>query len=152
MGRVGAEIEVDAQLSEVEALWFDLRRWPSFVDGFAHVAREEDGWPAAGGRLVWDSTPRGRGRVVERVTSHVPGQGQAVELEDPRLRGTQEVRFTALQDGTAVAVQLHYRLKDRNPLTPLVDLLFIRRSVRDSLRRTLTRFARELNADADLVQ
>ena len=152
MGRVSAEIEVDAALPEVEELWYDVRRWPSFVDGFARVDKHEDGWPAAGGRLVWDSTPRGRGRVVERVATHEPGQGQTVELEDPRMRGTQQVRFTRLQDGTAIGLQLDYRLKDRNPLTPLVDLLFIRRSLRDSLRRTLTRFARELKADADLLQ
>jgi len=152
VGRIGAEIEVDAELPAVEELWFDVGRWPSFVDGFAHVVAQEDGWPATGGRLVWDSTPRGRGRVLERVTSQEPGQGQAAELEDPRMRGTQEVRFTRLQDGTAIGLQLDYRLKDRNPLTPLVDLLFIRRSLRDSLRRTLTRFARELNADADLLE
>ncbi|MDX6697985.1 MAG: hypothetical protein QOE65_1382 [Solirubrobacteraceae bacterium] len=152
MPTVSAQIEVDAEPAAVEALWYDLRRWPSFVDGFAHVAKEEGGWPAAGGKLVWDSTARGRGRVVERVSSQDPGEGQAVEFEDPRMRGTQEVRFTPLADGTAVALQLDYRLKDANPLTPLVDLLFIRRSVRDSLRRTLTRFARELDADADLLQ
>lgn len=152
MGRVSAEIEVDAALPEVEELWYDLRRWPSFVDGFARAEKSEDGWPAEGGRLVWDSTPRGRGRVIERVTSHEPGQGQIVELEDPRMRGTQQVRLTRLQDGTAIGLQLDYELKDRNPLTPLVDLLFIRRSLRDSLRRTLTRFARELKADADLLE
>lgn len=152
MPRVSAEIEVDAELPAVEELWFDVRRWPSFVDGFAHVAKQEGGWPAAGGRLVWDSTARGRGRVIEKVTSHEPGQGQAVDFEDPRMRGTQEVRFTRLADGTAIGLQLDYRLKDRNPLTPLVDLLFIRRSLRDSLRRTLTRFAQELNADADLLE
>jgi Polyketide cyclase / dehydrase and lipid transport len=152
MGRVGAEIEVDAALPDVEELWFDVRRWASFVDGFAHVVGQESGWPAAGGRLVWDSTVRGRGRVVERVTSHEPGQGQAVEFEDPRMRGSQEVRFTRLQDGTAIGLQLDYKLKDANPLTPVVDLLFIRRSLRDSLRRTLTRFARELKADADLLE
>jgi uncharacterized membrane protein len=152
VGRVGAEIDVDAPLETVEALWYDVRRWPAFVDGFAHVAKQQDGWPEPGGRLVWDSTPRGRGRVVERVTQHTPGAGHTADVEDPRMRGTQEVRFTPLADGTSVALQLDYRLKDRTPLTPVVDLLFIRRSLRDSLRRTLARMARELNADADLLQ
>lgn len=151
MPRISAEIDVDAPLPAVEALWYDVNRWPSFVDGFARVVMRED-WPQAGGRLVWDSTPRGRGRVVERVSRHVPGSGQVAEVEDPRLRGTQEVRFTALQDGTAVGLQLDYRLKDRNPLTPLVDLLFVRRSLRDALRRTLVRLARELKADAELLE
>ncbi len=152
MARVSAQIDLDAPPDAVEALWYDLRRWPSFVDGFAHVAKCELGWPEEGGRLVWDSTPHGRGRVLERVTSHIPGQGQMADVEDPRLRGTQEVRFTPLQDGTAVALQLDYQLKDRTPLTPLVDLLFIRRALRDSLRRTLVRLGRELDADAELLQ
>lgn len=152
MGRVAAEIDVDAPLEEVEALWYDVRRWPSFVDGFAHVAKVEEGWPEEGGRLVWDSTPRGRGRVLERVTSHDPGLGQDATVEDPRMSGTQSVRFAPLQDGTCIALRLEYRLKDRTPLTPLVDVLFIRRSLRDSLRRTLTRMASELKADAELVQ
>jgi uncharacterized membrane protein len=151
VGRVRAEIEVDAPLEEVEALWYDVRRWPSFVDGFAHVAKLEDGWPAQGGRLVWDSTPRGRGRVLERVTEHEPGAGQTAEVEDPRMRATQRVEFERLTDGTVVALELDYRLKERNPLTPLVDVLFIRRSLRDALRRTLERLARELKADAELL-
>jgi uncharacterized membrane protein len=149
---VRAEIDVDAPLEEVEALWYDVRRWPSFVDGFAHVAKMEDGWPARGGRLVWDSTPRGRGRVVERVTEHEPGGGQTAEVEDPRMRATQRVGFERLADGTVVALELEYRLKERNPLTPLVDVLFIRRSLRDALRRTLERLGRELKADAELLQ
>jgi len=152
MASVSARIDVDAPPEAVEALWYDVARWPSFVDGFAHAATVEEGWPEAGGRLVWDSTPHGRGRVLERVSSQTPGAGQVAEVEDPRLRGTQEVRFTPLADGTEVALQLDYRLKDRTPLTPLVDLLFIRRSLRDSLRRTLLRLARELKADAELVQ
>ena len=36
-----------------------------------------------------------------------------------------------------VTLALDYRLKDRRPLRPLVDLLFIRRAQSDSLRRTL---------------
>jgi uncharacterized membrane protein len=151
VGRVRAEIEVDAPLEEVEALWYDVRRWPSFVDGFAHVAKQEDGWPAQGGRLVWDSTPRGRGRVLERVTEHEPGAGQTAEVEDPRMRATQRVEFQRLTDGTVVGLELDYRLKERNPLTPLVDVLFIRRSLRDALRRTLERLAREVKADSELV-
>jgi uncharacterized membrane protein len=152
VGRVAAEIEVDAPLGAVVELWFDLRRWPSFVDGFAHASKREADWPATGGRLVWESTPRGRGLVIERVTAYEPGVRQNADVEDPRMRGTQSVRFRPLADGTAIGLQLEYSLKERNPLTPLVDLLFIRRSLRDSLRRTLVRFARELKADAELVQ
>ncbi len=152
MAQVGAEIDVHSALPEVEALWYDTARWPSFVDGFARVVKLEDGWPDEGGRLVWESTPRGRGRVVERVTGHEPGVGQTVAVEDPKLRGVQRVQFEPLADGTAVALALEYELKEPdNPLRPIVDLLFIRRALRDALRRTLIRFGRELEADAQLL-
>jgi hypothetical protein len=153
VARIGAEIDVSAALPAVEALWYDTNRWPSFVDGFARVVKVEGGWPHEGGRLVWESTPRGRGRVVERVTGHEPGGGQTAAVEDPKLRGLQRVRFEALTDGTAVALELEYDLKEPdNPLRPLVDLLFIRRALRDALRRTLVRFGRELDADAQLLR
>ena len=42
-----------------------------------------------------------------------------------------------------MALELEYELKDRNLFTPLTDALFIRRALRDSLKRTLLRFARE---------
>lgn len=152
MTRIGAEIDVHEALSHVEALWYDTRRWPMFVDGFARVVKSEGGWPAEGSRLVWESTPRGRGRVVERVTGYEAGRGQTAEVEDPKLRGIQRVEFEPLADGTAVALALEYDLKEpANPLRPIVDLLFIRRALRDALRRTLTRFARELQADAELL-
>jgi uncharacterized membrane protein len=153
VARIGAEIDISAPLTAVEALWYDTARWPSFVDGFAHVVKEEDGWPGEGGRLVWQSTPRGRGRVVERVTGHEPGRGQTVLVEDPKLRGTQRVQFEPLADGTAVALALEYELKEPdNPLRPLVDLLFIRRALRDALRRSLERFGREVEAEFELLQ
>jgi len=152
VARIGAEIDVHADLPTVEELWYDTSRWPSFVDGFARVVKLEDGWPQEGGRLVWESTPAGRGRVVERVTGYEPGRGQTVAIEDPKLRGTQRVQFERLLDGTAVALALEYELKEPdNPLRPIVDLLFIRRALRDALRRTLVRFGRELQADAELL-
>lgn len=153
MGKVGAEIDVHAAIPEVEALWLDTDRWASFVDGFASVVKKDDGWPDAGGRLVWQSTAAGRGRVLERVTGHEPGQGQTVSVEDPKLRGTQRVQFEPLADGTAIALALEYELKEPdNALKPILDLLFIRRALRDALRRTLIRFGRELDADAQLLQ
>jgi Polyketide cyclase / dehydrase and lipid transport len=144
VGRARAAIEVVGTVEEAEALWYDLGRWPTFVDGFAHVVRRE-GWPDRGGMLVWDSTPAGRGRVVERVTARVPGQGQTSEVEDPRLSGTQTVAFASRQDGTGVTLSLDYRLKQGIPvLRTLLDVFFVGRALRDSLRRTLVRFAREL--------
>jgi hypothetical protein len=151
VGKVGAEIDVDAPLNAVEALWYDTSRWASFIDGFGNVVKLEGDWPLEGSRIVWNSTPRGRGRVVERVVGHTPGEGQTVAVEDPKLRGTQRIQFEALADGTAVALVLEYELKEATPLTPIVDVLFIRRAQRDALRRTLMRLGRELHADAELL-
>ncbi len=150
MARVTATRDVRAPLAAVERLWFDLSRWPAFVDGFAHVVKLEGDWPAAGARLVWQSTPAGRGRVVERVIEQAPRAGQTLEVEDPRLRGTQSVRFEELADGAAIALGLEYDLKQGGPVRRLTDLLFIRRALRDSLQRTLVRFSRELSADLEL--
>ena len=49
-----------------------------------------------------------------------------------------------------VTLSLAYELKERTPLTWLVDALFVRRAMVASLRRTLTRFARERRADTEL--
>jgi hypothetical protein len=149
MGKASASIDVPGLASEAEALWYDPVRWASFVDGFGHVADLSGGWPAEG-RLVWDSTPEGRGRVLEIVTTYEPRGGQTLAVEDSRLRGTQRVVFTPGPDGVRVTLELEYELKERNPLIWLADLLFIRREVAASLRRTLTRFARERRGDMEL--
>jgi hypothetical protein len=152
MGQVAASREVRAPVGAAERLWYDTSRWPSFIDGFGHVVQVEGDWPAAGARVVWDSTAAGRGRVVERVIEHQPGAGQSTEVEDPRLRGTQRIRFERLEDGVEVGLELEYELKQRTALQPLVDALFIRRALRDSLRRTLARFSHELRADMELLR
>jgi hypothetical protein len=92
---------------------------------------------------VWVSRPKGRGRVQERVTAYEPRSGQTVEVEEERLRGTQTVTFEPAGDEVRVALTLDYELKERTFLTPLVDLLYIRREIGDSLRRTLARFGHE---------
>ena len=62
MGKVKATVLLTGfRASEAEALWYDTNRWPTFVDGFAHVVSSERDWPAAPGILVWQSTPAGRG-------------------------------------------------------------------------------------------
>jgi len=150
MAETSVALDLAGTVEEAEALWYDLARWPSFVDGFGHVVRKEDGWPRSGTTLVWDSLPNGRGRVVERVTAHEAGRGQTVEVEDPRLRGSQTISFQILDDGFGVSLALDYRLKQGGPLRAVIDLLFIRRAIRDSLRRTLVRFGRELDAEREL--
>ncbi len=92
MGRASASLRVPGLASEAEALWYDPVRWAAWIDGFGHVVELPDGWPAEG-RLVWDSTPGGRGRVAETVTAYEARGGQTLAVEDSRLRGTQRVAF-----------------------------------------------------------
>jgi uncharacterized membrane protein len=148
MGRASATITVPGRAFEAEQLWYDPTRWPSWIDGFAHVVRlDEDRWPDAGATLVWNSRPGGRGRVIERVTAFEQRTGQTLHVEDERLRGTQEVRFSPAGDDTRVTLTLTYALKRSNPLTPAIDWLFVRRAINDSLSRTLRRFAHERAGD-----
>jgi hypothetical protein len=139
---------VPGRIVEAEELWYDPHRWAAWVDGFGHVSRLEGGWPDVGARLVWDSPPRGRGRVQELVTAYEARTGQTREVEDARLRGIQTVTFEAAgADEVEVTLMLDYELKQRNPFTPLLDRLFIRRELTESLRRTLTRFGHERRAE-----
>jgi hypothetical protein len=147
MGRVRASVVVPGLASAAEALWYDQRRWPAFVDGLKHVARIEGNWPAAGSRVLWDSTPGGRGRVQERVLAYEPRTGQELAVEDEKIRGTQRVAFVPREGGVVVTLELQYELKESKPLMKLVDLLFVRRPQRESLERTLRRFATELRDD-----
>ena len=151
MARARAAIDLEARPSEAEALWYDVARWPAFVDGFGHLVKREGDWPARGARVVWDSTPDGRGRVVEHVTAYEVRSGQTVEVEDPRMAGTQTVGFEPREGGRCrMTLELDYELKDRTILTPVVDALFVRRALGDALRRTLARFARELAFEGEL--
>lgn len=142
MGTVRAAVRIGAPIFAAEELWYDLARWPAFMDGFAHVARVDADWPR-GGSLTWDSHPGGRERVIEDVLWFSPREGQDVAVEDPKLTGTQRLRFPP----GGVTLELEYRLKES---MWLVDLLFVRRQLRDSMTRTLRRFAVELAADAEL--
>jgi hypothetical protein len=152
MGHAQASIDLPVQVSAAEALWYDVHRWPVFVDGFGHVAKVEGDWPGVGARLLWDSVPAGRGRVVERVTHYEVRSGQTVEVEDERITGTQTVAFSPMTDGRSVMVlDLRWELKDRTPLTPLLDALFVRRGFTDALRRTLSRFQREVRVEGEAL-
>ena len=150
MGRVSARIDVPGQASDAEALWYDHRRWPSFVDGCKHVARVDGDWPGVGALVVWDSWPEGRGRVLEEVVGYEARVGQSVTVEDESIRGTQRVSFTPHTGGVTVSLELAYELKDaRKQRFGVFDLLFVRRPQREALQRTLRRFAGELRADRD---
>lgn len=144
MSRARASVAIPGfSVADAEGLWYDRARWPSFIDGMKHVHAVEGDYPRAGA-VKWASHPGGRGRVLERIVAYTPGEGQELDIQDTQIHGRQSVRFTALEDGVGVELELDYAIKKRTPLTPIVDLLFVRRAQADSLRRTLERFAREL--------
>jgi hypothetical protein len=152
MGRVKTELQLPGvAASDAEELWYDTRRWPTFVDGIGHVQRTDDGWPRLpGATVVWDSKPGGRGRVLERVVSFESRVGQTVEVEDEKIHGRQVVGFQPGSDGCTMTLELDYAIKQDRGVPAVIDFLFVRRPMRDSLRRTLARFEREVRAPADL--
>ena len=141
----------DARVADAEALWYDLGRWSAFVDGFGHVDSVQGEWPEVGSRIVWKSRPGGRGRVAERVVRYEPRVGQTTRVEDPDITGTQTVTFTPADDGCEIAVELEYELRQRGFGGGVTDLIFVRKAFKDSLRRTLRRFATELTAERELT-
>jgi hypothetical protein len=152
VGKVRASVDLPGfRASDAEALWYDTARWPTFVDGFAHVVSTEGDWPNAPSTLVWQSTPAGRGRVIERVVAYEPRLGQTAEVDDPKMTATQRVAFEPSDHGVAFTLTMDYALKEGGPLKPFTDFFFIRRAIGDSLKRTVGRFARELQADAELA-
>ena len=151
MGRARAAATVELPPHEAFDLWTDVSRWPTFVDGFARVQRVDDGWPAEGVKLVWQSTPDGRGLVTERVTASEPGVILATQVFEEQLAGTQTVTFEADdEEGTLVELELEYELTRGGPLAGITDVLFIRRAQRDALVRTLRRYATEAAEEAAL--
>ena len=142
--RVSVTTTVPGRVVDAEELWYDPHRWAAWIDGFGHVAKLEGEWPQIGARLLWDSRPQGRGRVLERVVAYEPRRGQSLEVEDEKLTGVQTVAFEPENDEVRVSLTLEYSLKEGNRL---LDLLFVRRALRDSLNRTLTRFSHERRAE-----
>jgi Polyketide cyclase / dehydrase and lipid transport len=149
MGRVKAEVKVAALASAAEELWYDTSRWPTFVDGLAHVAKVEGEWPREG-RVVWDAKVDGRGRVEERVVTHEARVGQTLNVEDDKITGVQRVEFHPEGDGCRIVLSLDYTLKLDPPQRLVIDF-FARRPLRDSLKRTLTRFGQELEAEGQIL-
>jgi hypothetical protein len=147
MRRVHASVVVPGRAEEAEALWLDPVRWPSWIDGFAHIQSLDDTWPEPGSRLRWASVPSGRGLVVERVIGRQPARSLTLEVEDTKLDGTQTVTFAPGDDEVRVTLVLEYELKDRTP--GLVDRFFVRRALHDALDRTVRRFGHERRAELD---
>jgi Polyketide cyclase / dehydrase and lipid transport len=149
MGRVKAEVKVAALASAAEELWYDTSRWPTFVDGLAHVEKVEGDWPRAG-RVLWDAKVDGRGRVAERVIDHEARVGQTIAVEDDKITGTQRVEFHPTDDGCRIVLTLAYQLKMDPPQRQIIDF-FARRPLRDSLKRTLNRFRQELEVKPEAI-
>jgi uncharacterized membrane protein len=144
-----AEAVVPLQPEGAIALWTDVRRMPTFVEGFARPLEVSPEWPGEGSKLVWESVPGGRGRVTEKVAAR-SNDRFATEVFDDSLVGRQMLTFREEAEGTRVELVLEYELTKYGPARALADALFIRRALRDSLRRTLRRFAVEAEEEASL--
>jgi hypothetical protein len=150
MGRAAAADVYLASVQAAQALWYDTARWPLWVHGLAQVTARSGDWPGVGATVTWESTPRGRGRVVERVVAYEPGRGQTLEVQDDSIRGRQCVGFEELEHGVAVELKLEYALARRSVVAPVLDRLFIRRAFTSSLESTLAAFCTVL-AEAEEV-
>lgn len=136
--------QLPAPVHEAEKCWYNTDRWPVWVDQLDRVIEVRGAWPKVGSAVIWESGPAGRGRVHESVVAYEPRSGQTLEVQDDTITGRQSVTFTPSADGVLVELALDYRITRRNPLTAVVDLLFIRRLMAGSLRTTLGRFGTEL--------
>jgi hypothetical protein len=147
-----ASAQADLVLTPEAALrlWSDVDRWPSFVEGFSRTLERAPDWPSPGSRVVWESTPAGRGRVTEKV---VEGEGPdrfVTSVFEDRLHGRQTLRVVESEAGSRAELALEYQLTKYGPLSAVADAVFIRRAIRDSLRRTLYRFSVEAEEEAGL--
>ncbi len=159
MGRAREATVVPLPPPEAMDLWTDLRRWPSFVEGFARMVEADPAWPEPGAKIVWESVPGGRGRVTERVTAYEPGTSFSTQVFEEQLTGTQSFSAgpppptrgaPADEEQALVELKLEYQLSRSGPLAPVTDFLFIRRALSDSLRRTLRRYAVEAREQSAL--
>jgi hypothetical protein len=147
-----ARAQADLVLTPEAALrlWTDVGRWPTFVEGFARVLEHSPGWPDGGARVVWESKPSGRGRVTEKVMEGEGTDRFATRVFEERLNGTQTFRVVESEGGSRAELVLEYELTKYGPLSAVADAIFIRRAIRDSLRRTLQRFSVEAEEEAGL--
>jgi Polyketide cyclase / dehydrase and lipid transport len=130
-------------------LWADVGRWASFVEGFGRTVEHSPGWPAEGERVIWESTPGGRGRVTEKVVESAGDRFSTMVFEDA-LMGRQTLLAVPVPEGSEVELSLEYTLNKWGPLSGVADVLFIRRALRDALRRTLARLTVEAEDEAGL--
>ena len=137
---------VEAPGIEAEQLWHDRSRWPSWIDGFAHLEKLEGEWPEVGARRVWSSRVAGRALVSEKVMRVDAGSGLTLITEDERTTATQQVRFETDGVRTRITVEIEAQPKVKMPPG---QRWWWRRKRAESLARTLQRFSYELAADSD---
>jgi hypothetical protein len=147
VSKVSESVVVVASLAEVWDYYFEPRGWPAWVDGFGRTETSA-GYPEAGGSLRWRSIPAGRGGVTEHVLEHEPRRLHRIAFRDPASAGELRTTFEIAGQGTAVTLELEYRLRKRGPFAWLTDRLFIRSQVRGSLARTLARLKLEVEEPA----
>jgi hypothetical protein len=145
-----AEGEVVLTPEAALRLWTDPNRWSTFMEGFARIVERDPEWPAEGARLVWESVPAGRGKVTEKVVEPPASDRFASRVFEERLVGVQTFRAAESEGGSRVELSLEYTLTKYGPLGAVADVIFIRRALRDSLRRTLFRFKIEAEEEAGL--
>lgn len=142
MAQLSESVLVGGSLADVWRFYFEPSGWPAWVDGF-HAVESADGYPEAGGTLVWRSTPAGRGTVRERVVVHEPRTLHRIAFSDPGSSGELTTRFEIEGEGTRVTLAFDYKLASSGPFAWLTDRLFVRSQMRGSLQRTLARFRLE---------
>jgi hypothetical protein len=129
------------------ALW--IERWPGFVGGSTRVVEVDGKWPEPGATLVWQSGPAGRGRVTETVSEYDPQGRLASRVSEKGLSGVQTVTFETDGDETWAELALEYELaRYGGTYGKVMNVLFMRRPLRDSLVDTLGRFAAETEAQS----
>jgi hypothetical protein len=105
------------------------------VDGGGEEARSNGGSEGEGSD----------GGTEERASDH----GAEAEASDYGA-GAEASHYGAGAEASEVELSLEYELARYGPLRGLADALFIRRALRDALRRTLYRFAIEAEEEASL--
>jgi hypothetical protein len=138
VGAVEHEVVAPVSLAEAWEAYFDPRTWAEWVDAFAGVVSFE-GYPDAGGTLVWRTGAAGRGEVTETVEAHEPRRLHRIAFSDPTMTGTLETTFAIEGEGVRVGQAMTYRLAERG-LFAFLGALFVRSQVRRSVERSLTAF------------
>jgi len=138
MARVEASSDVPASLAEAWEAYFEPRGWSDWVDAFAAVVSAE-GYPQAGGTLVWRTGAAGRGEVTEEVQVHEPRRLHRIGFSDPTMTGVLETTFAIEGEATRVTQAMTYRAAERG-FFAFVGAIFVRSQVKRSLERSLTAF------------